>query len=211
MWSSFCKINWCLRQEQWASPPPSLSIKARARAKAQPAARGLHFSVSLGAKLKVFSVIVLQISVYFVSCLAKSLFQYSPKTSHFWVPVDLLTTGYSKGQKFSFSSRSGGGAVCSYLGTPSKTLDRKLILFLVCFQNLTCSTSTKNGAQLSAAVAGSDTNTRMPPSTAEWIWIQKWVWFNIVLLLPNKFELCCFWFGSRFSLFPPCYDRLLEH
>ncbi|KAM1264954.1 hypothetical protein ACFX2J_034712 [Malus domestica] len=25
---------------------------------------------------------------------------------------DLLTTGYSKGQKFSFSSRSGGEAIC---------------------------------------------------------------------------------------------------
>lgn len=129
IWRSFCKVHWCLRQEKWASPPPSLSIKARARAKAQPAARALHFSPTLVTKLKVFCLILLQICVFFVSCIAKSLFEDSPTTYLFWVPADLLTAGYSKGQRFTFASHIDGGVVCSYIGTPSKTLDRKLRIF----------------------------------------------------------------------------------
>ncbi|KAM1243320.1 hypothetical protein FF2_034560 [Malus domestica] len=71
---------------------------------------------------------------------------------------DLLTAGYSKGQRFSFSSHIDGGV------------------------NLTCSTSAKIGGRSSAAVAGSYTyknatfNCRIDTDSKVGL-VLLWVWF----------------------------------
>ncbi|RXH97469.1 hypothetical protein DVH24_007815 [Malus domestica] len=107
--------------------------KSKSKSKSTTSSKGPPLFSDCGHKAKGFSLILLQISVFFVSCIAKSLFEDSPTTHFFWVPADLLTAGYSKGQTFSFSSHIDGGV------------------------NLICSTSAKIGGRSSAAVVGSYT------------------------------------------------------